>query len=294
MSNLAWPADQEAEAAVLLEALGVKEVEIAPTKVFAAPERAPVETVRAYAEFWRSHGISVVALQSLLFGRPDLTVFGGAVARRALQRHLVGLFGLAQLLGAQVLVFGSPGQRRVPEGMSTAEADKQAATMFTTLARFAEADGVVLAIEPNPVAYGANFVTDARSGAALVARVGHPAFRLHLDAAAMTLADDDVGAAVMEGDPVHVHASAPGLGALDNRAVDHGALARALARRGYQGAVSIEMVAQDPARALDQVRDAVALVRAHYEPELRTVPATRLGANVDEDRQRTGWPASPR
>ena len=203
----------------------------------------------------------------MLFGRPDLHVFGDRIVRTATRERLVRFLELASRLGAKHLVFGSPRNRQVPEGMSQEEAQDIAVDFFSDLASSAEDTGTVVCIEPNPERYDCNFVTTATQGAELVRRVGRPGFRLHLDAAAMQLAGDDPYRAIIESQDVlaHFHASAPDLGQLEDELVDHAAAGRALREIGYAGQVAIEMRESPERPAVDRVGAAIALVRRHYE-----------------------------
>lgn len=266
VSNIAWPAEEEEAVADALAAAGVTQVEIAPTKVFDDPLDVSDEAIARYREFWESRGIRIVAFQSLLFGRGDLHLFGDAASREGFVGHIARFLELGGRMGAGALVFGSPKNRIVPEGMGATEAFDLAAAAFGRLGRIAADNGTCLCIEPNPSQYGGNWVTDADAGAAIVSAVDSPGFRLHLDAAGMTLAGDDVGRAIRDHAVLlrHFHISAPNLEQLEDTVVDHPAAARALVDVGYAGTASIEMKSGAPGTAVARVDAALALARTHY------------------------------
>jgi len=112
ISNLAWPAGADGAVASLLQSHGVQGVELALTKVWPEPLTVPAAEFRAYRDGWQRHGVRVVALQALLFGKPHLTLFGGEQVRRETFEYLAGMIERAGLLGAGVLVFGSPKNRQ--------------------------------------------------------------------------------------------------------------------------------------------------------------------------------------
>lgn len=265
VSNIAWPADEEPDVAVALADLGISAVEIAPTKVFPDPLGASHGEIERYLSSWERHGISVVAFQSMLFGRPELTIFDDPSTRRLTYERLRGFIELAGRMRAGVLVFGSPKNRIVPTGMGEEEALDIATEFFSALGDDAFDNGTVLCIEPNPEAYDCNFVTTSSQGAELVARVNSLGFGLHLDVAAMTLAYENVAEAITaQPDIRHFHASAPQLGELEETEVDHAAAAWALRRIRYAGHVSIEMRPGDPGESVARVSRAVALARRYY------------------------------
>src|SRR5437764_116334 len=105
VSNLAWSPEREGRAARLLRGLDVQGVELVAARVWPKPLEATPGEVTACRRFWEGHGLPVRALQGLLSGRPDLTVFGDAAARRQTLAYLCGTCSLARELGAEVLVF---------------------------------------------------------------------------------------------------------------------------------------------------------------------------------------------
>ncbi|MBI5237721.1 MAG: sugar phosphate isomerase/epimerase [Deltaproteobacteria bacterium] len=223
---------------------GVAAVEVAPTKVWASPLSASADEVKRYRGLWEERGISIAAMQALLFGRPDLVMFSSDGARRDTLEYLRGMIRLASLLGATVLVFGSP-KNRIKGALSNEEADAIAVPFFRALGQEAHEHGVCLCIEPNAPEYGCDYVTDCAQGMKLVRKVGHPGFGLHLDAACMTLVKDDPleSFAGAGGHLRHFHISEPWLGRIGSGGVDHKGFSRALKESGYGNLLSIEMKA---------------------------------------------------
>lgn len=264
VSNIAWPVDQDAAVADALLALGVRGVEIAPTKVWPAPLEATDTEVDAYRSFWESRGITVVAAQALLFGRPDLTLFESADTRSRTLEYLCGMIRLCARAGAKALVFGSPKNRQVG-GRDRTVARQEAVDFFSRLGEVAAKEGTTVVLEANPPEYGADFVTRALDAIELVQAVNHSGFQLHLDSACMEMAGDDPGVIIPMAGPLlkHFHASEPGLAPLGQGSVDHSRLASTLSEARYGGWVSIEMRQAEPFE-VTQIEQAVKRVRASY------------------------------
>jgi sugar phosphate isomerase/epimerase len=237
-SSIAWPAGADEEAALVLRAGGAAGVELAPTKVWASPAEATEADARAQRAFWEDRGLEVVAMQALLFGRPDLTLFDDPGARRRTVEHLAALVRLGGRLGCRALVFGSP-KNRLAGARPAGEVRAAAVDAFRRLGDAAVAAGLVFAIEPNPPAYGCDFVTTVADGVALVEAVGHPGFGLHLDAGGMALTAESPASARLA--PAHYHVSEPGLAPVGTGGADHARFARELRRAGYGGWCSLEM-----------------------------------------------------
>ncbi len=270
VSNIAWTPDEDATAAAVLQEFGVRCIEVAPTVRWPAPLEVSEAEALAYRAQWHARGIEIVALQSLLFGRPDLTVFGSDDTRAAMVDYLAGICRLASWLGATRLVFGSPANRR-PGVLDDAERDRMAIAFFRAVGAGAAAHGTVVCIEPNPAEYGCEWIRSVRDAAALVDAVDHPGFGLHLDAGGMLLHGDgvdDIVAALAHPGVRHVHASDPMLAPLgtghEGSAQWHQALAGVLSTAGYGGCVSLEMRRQPEGDRAEWLRASVRLLAAWY------------------------------
>lgn len=264
ISNIAWPTDQDAAVAEVLHHLGVTGVEIAPTKIWPAPLEATEADIQHYLRFWEERGIALVAAQALLFGQSGLTLFEDADKRRRMLDYLAGMARVCGALGIGSLVFGSPKNRCL--GTLTREAAWPVAVeFFGKLGEAAAAAGTIVVMEANPPDYGTDFVTRAADAVALVQAVGHRGFRLHLDSACMSLANDPVHETFESAAPLlrHFHVSEPFLAPVRAGGVAHGVFASELHRIRYAGWLSIEMRQQEPF-APQQLSDTITFVRAAY------------------------------
>jgi len=263
VSNIAWEPHEDDAVAEVLRREGVAGVEIAPTKWRPTPYDATPEDIADFRRSWEARGLQIVSLQSLLFGRSDLQLFGSPGVRAALADYLRRVIDFGAALGARALVFGSP-KNRLRGSLEVAEATTIAAEFFRALGEHASAQRVAFCIEANPPEYGCDFVTTTAEAVALCAIVDHPGIRINADLGGMTLAGEDAEAAIGAAKKfvAHVHASEPHLGEL-GAAANHAAAARALREIGYDGWVSVEMraAAHDNASAVER---AVRIARAEY------------------------------
>src|SRR5689334_9262065 len=111
-SNIAWDPSEDDAVATILRERGFTGVEIAPSKRWESPIDATKKELASYRAEWKNRGLQIVAMQALLFGRPDLQLFGSETVRRALREYLTSLIEMASGLGAHALVFGSPKNRK--------------------------------------------------------------------------------------------------------------------------------------------------------------------------------------
>jgi sugar phosphate isomerase/epimerase len=266
ISSIAWQPEEETEIAETLQELGVKNVELAPTKIWDDPTKASVEDAVKVVEWWKGYGIEVVAFQSMLFARPDLKLFESEENRAECLGYLKDFIVLAGRMGARRMVFGSPKNRQRGD-MSYEDAFDIAKGFFTEIAKTASENNVVFCIEPNAPQYNCDFVTTAKEGAELVRAVNHPGFGLHLDTACMALAGDDIVQSIHNYKDIlqHFHVSSPMLDQVEQRNdVDHGGAAKALSEVEYDKVISIEMRPGDNDTNRNRVEQAVVFAQQKY------------------------------
>lgn len=240
-SNIAWSPPEDPAVLALLHANGITGIEIAPTKLWPDWVGATPAAARTAKARLADAGFEVPALQAVLFGRPSARLFA-ADGVDDFVAHLREVAALAAAFGARAIVLGAPKQRDRGE-LSQDEAFARAVPVLRGVAQVFADSGCCLCIEPNPVDYGCNFITEARQGAALVRAVDHPGFGLHLDAAGMFLAGDDLTALWPElGTLVrHYHISEPELAGFATPRVPHARNLATLRQAGYAGWCSVEM-----------------------------------------------------
>ncbi len=265
ISNIAWDLPEEETLASLLQQKNITGVEIAPTKIWPSPLEADSKGIAAYRRWWEDRGIHIVAFQALLFGHPELTLFESVERREQAFQYLSGIIRLASLLGARILVFGSPKNRLMRERDPIQIMD-EAVDFFHRLGVVAFNQNTLFCIEPNAAEYGCDFIRTAREGRELVKRVGHPGFGLHLDAGIMTLNKEPYEQVLEEGLDVlaHFHISEPQLALIGEGATEHLRIGRHLKKIGYQGWVSMEMRNGLGTSNLDSVQQAIDLVQRCY------------------------------
>lgn len=257
ISNIAWPAEMDDTILPLLQNQ-VAAVEIAPTRLWPDWQFDEI-AIAAWRQTLQHHGLVCSSLQALVYGRPNLQLFGPPEARAALVTHLKRVAKLAAKLGAKPMVFGAPKQRD-RGNLSEAAAFAAAVEVFAEVGDYCDQQGVCLCIEPNPPQYGCNFVTNSQQGAELVRSVNSPGFRLHLDAAGMHLAGEETARALESTADVleHIHVSEPNLSDFAAPQVNHAQVAAGLKAIGWNKWVSIEMAAStDPIASVKQAIETV-------------------------------------
>lgn len=268
VSNIAWSQDNEASIIPVLRQGEVNALEIAPTTIWPEPTLVSRGELRDYAAAWERRGCPIRSLQSLVYARPHLRLFGTTSERAEFQQYLTMMCELAATIGARRLVFGSPKNRQRGDLDEDAAFDI-ATEFFSELGVKAARRDIQVVIEPNAPAYGCDFITNADEGQRLVTAVDSPGIGLHLDVGCMTLAGDDPYDAVAQAGTLlgHFHVSEPQLQPVDTDSVgDHRAAARGLDKITYDEIISIEMRSVSPEGQADALRRAISFVRDIYFP----------------------------
>lgn len=263
VSDIAWAHAQDPGALDELARLGVDGVEVAPTIVWPGWDGATPAAAARYRREVEARGLTCSSMQAILFGRPDLTLFGDDSVFRNLRAHLAEIAGLAATLGAGAVVFGAPANR-ARGALDPASAMRLAAERFAAIGDDFAASGVVLCIEPNPPEYGCDFVTTAAEAVELARLADSAGFGVHLDAGALVLSGADVADAIGSSAAAlrHFHISQPHLGTFDDPEPAHPAIGEALRSVTYRGWYAIEM--RSPGEGLGHLAPAVALARRAY------------------------------
>jgi sugar phosphate isomerase/epimerase len=260
VSNIAWEPHEDDLVAAVLRDEQVAAIEIAPTKWRERPYDASASEIDAYRQTWADRGLRIASLQALLFGRPDLQLFGDT--RAAMREHLARAIDFAAAVGATALVFGSP-KNRLRGTLPADEAGKIAIDFFRDLGAHAVERGAVVCIEANPPEYGGDFITTTAEAIALCAAIDHPGVAINGDLGGMTMSGDNPWPTIASAGHMlgHFHVSEPHL-AEPGAAADHASAAAGLAGIGYKRWISIEMRAAGD--NVERVRRAVRFAKEKY------------------------------
>ncbi len=235
-----WPHERVCR---FVAGLGYRGLEVAPYTLAPRVTDVSAERRRELRGQAEACGLTIIGLHWLLAKTTGLQLTSpDAAVRKATADYLAELARCCGDLGGSILVFGSPAQRRVPAGATKEQAAGYAVDTFRRAASAFAGCGVTLCLEPlSPPE--AEFVNTADEAVALLDRIDHPNFRLHLDVKAMST--DEAPApelirrhATRTG---HFHANDPNLRGPGFGATDFVPIFRALREGGYDGWVSVEV-----------------------------------------------------
>ncbi|MDO4905805.1 MAG: TIM barrel protein [Lautropia sp.] len=270
LTNIGWEPKDDTVVAALMQRFGIDALDVAPSRYFADPEQTTDQAVDQVRRWWAERGIEIVGMQSLLFDAPaGMNLFGPPAVQQAMLDRLAAVCRIGAGLGARNLVFGSL-RHRDRRGLSDVEAHEMALDFFRRLADIALQAGVTICLEGVGTYYGANYLTDTASSAALVRELNHPACALHLDTVTLHLNHEDIeGLLALHADRIaHVHAceiDLRPLGSVDGeRAVPHASMGAAIRRYLPGRVVCLEVLTPAGQRPVDVLERSIRLARIHY------------------------------
>ena len=175
--------------------------------------------------------------------RPELKVVGEEVPTSALHDYVESCLVRCRQLGASIVVWGSAGSRKVPEGFSRERARGQIAHFLQMAGDVARRHDIIVAIEPLRH-QESNILNTGAEALEMVRTVKHPNVRMIIDYFHLREENEDPRIVeVARREIVHLHFANPHgrLWPHDLSEDDHyRAFFEYLRKTGYSGAISIE------------------------------------------------------
>mgnify|MGYP001182906053 FL=1 len=184
ISNIAWQAKDRLKYYELLKREKFIGLEIAP-KIFLYNHRnflKPSKSkIKKNLNEIKKYNLQLISMQSLLYQSKDCHLFLNSKFRKNFENRIIEIIKLAGKLNIPNLVFGSPKNRIIPNGMPYAVAEKIALKIFRKLGKEAKKNNTVLSIETNPIEYGTNFLTNIYQTNRFVKKVNSQNIKMILD-----------------------------------------------------------------------------------------------------------------
>ena len=199
-----------------------------------------------------------------LFLPATLKVTGPGIDRAQQMIYVKKAFARLSRLGTEIVVFGSGGARRVPDGFASEEAFAQLVEFGRRVAQEARQHGITIAIEPLR-REETNIINSAAEGLALVEAINDPNFQLMVDFYHLASEHEDPEIIVRARAHIrHLHMANPQgrVFPLKWEEYDYAPFFANLRKIGYDRRISVEASTKD--FAVDGPR-AIALLRRAFE-----------------------------
>jgi D-psicose/D-tagatose/L-ribulose 3-epimerase len=199
-----------------------------------------------------------------LFLPAALKVTGPSIDRDRQTEYVAHAFERLARLGTTIVVFGSGGARRVPDGFSQQEAFAQLVDFGRRIAPEARRRGITVAIEPLRK-QETNIINSAAEGLALVNAIGDPGFQLMIDFYHLASEREDPAIVLQAREHIrHLHMANPAgrVYPLDWTEYDYAPFFASLRQIGYDKRISVEASTKDFSAEAPR---AIALLRRAFE-----------------------------
>jgi sugar phosphate isomerase/epimerase len=187
ISNLAWQGEDEQVYLDLLRQLGVTCLELAPGLVFGSnPYDATTEQKQKYRQRLVEQQFSVIGLQSIFFGFPDIQLLATGKGQDKLLNLSKRIIELCAELGGQSMVIGAP-KNRVRGNLPMSEAMKIASDNLHKMGEIALRYNTYFTIEALPASLGCDFINNLFEADQLIKNCDTLGVRGHIDLGAASL-----------------------------------------------------------------------------------------------------------
>jgi len=228
--------------------LGYQGIEIAPFTLAESVYDISGSQRQTLRELADSLEMEIIGLHWLLAKTSGLHLTtSDRQVRKKTADYLCELARLCDDLGGQVMVFGSPPQRNLLEGVTPEQGFDYAVEVLTEIAPVLEDCGVTLALEPLGPEEG-DFMLTAESAIDIAKAVDSSNVKLHLDVKAMSTEEKTIPSIIEDSQDwlVHFHANDPNRRGPGMGEVDFEPIFAALEKAKYDGWISVEVFDYEP------------------------------------------------
>lgn len=243
ISNIAWERYEEEEIIKILKKNNVKFIEVVPSKIFSISFKQNKNDIFKFKNFWQKNNFTIIAAQSILYPRSDLTIFANKEKREETLSFIKKIIGYLSILEIKAIVFGSPKSRVIPKNLSKENAYLIAKDFFREIGEYCKKYKIIFCLEPNPKYYGTNFLNTTIEAIEFVKLVDHPNIKINLDTGTIIINNEDIETIVKKGFNYigYVHISEKDLLPISENNFNHQFLSNLLKKYRYKGFISIEM-----------------------------------------------------
>ncbi len=257
ISNIAWEEKNNDEMYEFLKDRGIKNLEIAPTKLVGNNPYDHIDEAKKIKDkIKEKYDIKISSMQSIWYGKTK-NIFESESSRAELLEYTKKAIDFASAIDCSNIVFGNPKNRNMNN------CDKnygEAIQFFRELGKYAETKGVIVAVEPNPTIYGTNFLNNTIDAIEFVKEVNSSNVKINCDLG--TIIENKESLSVIDNNIKyinHIHISEPNLKIIKKREM-HKKLFKILKNNDYKNIISIEMKQSD----INSTKDVIDYVEKIY------------------------------
>ena len=235
-----WPIE---EVFPYIKSIGYEGIEIAPFTLASDVREISGNIIEKIRKLSEENKIDIIGTHWLLVKPEGLSVSSkDKNLRKKTSEYLCKLVDFTSIIGGEIMVFGSPKQRKINEGQTFEEVKKYLKEVIKPDLEKCHEKNVFFCIEPL-ARTETNFINKAEELNEIIEEINHPNLKLHLDVKAMSDEDKpipdiiEIGAKYLK----HFHVNdknllGPGFGEIDYKPI-----IEKLKEIGYNGWLSVEV-----------------------------------------------------
>ena len=170
--------------ATLLKLYGIKNVQIAPTKLINSWDKLENLDLSIY----KKSGLNVNSFQSITYTLNNLNIFDEKT-RPELLEHLKKIINYADKKGVKILVFGCPRNRKVLD--ETLDNNEIFIKFFKKIGDYLDGKNVTICLENNSKEYNCNFINTIKECSYLVRKINKNNIKMMVDLGNAVMENDD-------------------------------------------------------------------------------------------------------
>ncbi|HOK56320.1 MAG TPA: sugar phosphate isomerase/epimerase family protein [bacterium] len=223
--------------------IGYEGIEIAPFTLAENVSEIADEKIEEIKKLSEKTGIKIIGTHWLLVKPEGLSISSkDKELRKKTSEYLCKLVDFTSRIGGEIMVFGSPKQRKINEGQTIEEVKNYLKEVIIPVLEKCFEKNVFLCIEPL-ARTETNFINKAEEAIEIIEEINHPNLKLHLDVKAMTDEEKPIVEIIEIGSKYlkHFHVNdknllGPGFGEIDYKPI-----IEKLKKVGYNGWLSVEV-----------------------------------------------------
>ena len=101
VSNIGWNVCDDHKVLKLLKEYRINAIDIAPTLYFKDISKTTLKDILRVKEWWLNRGIKIVGMQALMYGKPELNLFGDNSVQKKMLAHIKKMCQIGSILDAK-------------------------------------------------------------------------------------------------------------------------------------------------------------------------------------------------
>lgn len=236
VSNIGWNKENDEKILKYLKDKGFDAIEIAPTALINANPYDKLEEAKAIVgKIKDNYNLEISSMQSIWYGKQG-NIFNKQDANMFID-YTKKAIKFANKIKCKNLVFGCPKNRIKPNNVK----EDDIIYFFKELGEYAITKNTIVAIEPNPIIYGTNFINYTEEAFRFAKKVNSEGIKVNVDFGTIIQNNENLNEIARNIELVnHIHISEPNLEKIKQRK-GHKELCNILKENSYKNYISIEM-----------------------------------------------------